>query len=252
VEIRTEYVNLSVSDGTSMRAYVARPRGTSSAAGLLVFQEAFGVNAHIRDVTERFAREGYLAIAPELFHRTGAGFEGAYDDFPAVMAHMRAMTPEGMDADSRAAYDWLRANDKAGSAAVAAIGFCMGGRAAFRASITLPLRCAASFYGGGIAPNQFYPQGLLDRAKDVRGPLLLVWGGRDKHIGPEQVRAVTDALRAAGKDFINVEFSEADHGFFCDARPSYHAVSAAQAWPLALAFLKARTSAHQQEAAGHS
>jgi carboxymethylenebutenolidase len=253
MEIRTEYVNLSVSDGTSMRGYVARPVGASGAsAGLLVFQEAFGVNGHIRDVTERFAREGYLAIAPELFHRTGAGFEGRYDDFPSVMTHMRAMTPDGLEADFRSAYDWLRANGKIGDAPVAAIGYCMGGRAAFRAAATLPLRCAVSFYGGGIAPNQFFPEGLLGRAKDVSGPLLLVWGGRDKHIGPDQVRAVTDALRAAGKDFINVEFSEADHGFFCDARPSHHAASAALAWPLTLAFLRAHTLARSQEAAAHS
>src|SRR5579862_2616685 len=85
MEIRTQHVDLAVSDGSSMRAYVAAP-AEGSAVGLMVFQEAFGVNAHIRDVTERFAREGYLAIAPELFHRTGPGFEGRYDDFTAVMA----------------------------------------------------------------------------------------------------------------------------------------------------------------------
>src|ERR1700681_2698698 len=115
MDIRTEYVTLPVNDGTSMRAYVAGP-ATPSTTGLLVMQEAFGVNAHIRDVTERFAREGYLAIAPELFHRTGAGFEGAYDDFPSVMGHMRALTGGGMEADFRAAYDWLLADDKAGNA----------------------------------------------------------------------------------------------------------------------------------------
>jgi carboxymethylenebutenolidase len=74
---QTEYVTLSVSDGTSTHAYVARPAGPVRAA-LLVFQEAFGVNAHIRDVTERFAREGYLAISPELFHRTAPGLEAGY------------------------------------------------------------------------------------------------------------------------------------------------------------------------------
>jgi carboxymethylenebutenolidase len=246
VDIRTQHVDLSVSDGTSMRAYVAAPVGTAAPAGLLVFQEAFGVNAHIRDVTERFAREGYRAIAPELFHRTGAGFEGRYDDFATVRQHMQALQEPAMEADFRAAYDWLRANNKGPNSAVAAIGFCMGGRVSFLASTVLPLQCAISFYGGGIAPNAFYSSGLLDRAKDVRAPLLLFWGGLDKHIGPEQMRAVTEALRAEGKAFANVEFSEADHGFFCDARPSYHAPSAAQAWPLALAFLREHTSARRQ------
>ena len=78
MEIRSEYVELKVSDGTTMQAWTARPVDSGSLPGLLVFQEAFGVNAHIRDVTERFAREGYLAISPELFHRTAPGLEAGY------------------------------------------------------------------------------------------------------------------------------------------------------------------------------
>jgi carboxymethylenebutenolidase len=238
MEIRTQHVELAVSDGSSMRAYVAMPNGGAT-VGLMVFQEAFGVNAHIRDVTERFGQEGYLAIAPELFHRTGPGFEGRYDDFTAVMAHMRPMTIEGMEADFRTTHDWLRSQNVKN---VAAVGYCMGGRSAFIASTILPLQCAISYSGGGIAPNQFYPSGLLGRAKDVGSPLLLFWGGLDKHITPDQVRAVTDALRAEGKDFASMEFSAADHGFFCDARASYNPKAAAEAWPLTLAFLKTQTA----------
>ena len=130
MEIHTEFVTVNVADGTSMRLYVARPTGARPARGLLVMQEAFGINAHIRDVTERFAREGFLAVAPELFHRTGAGFEGKYDDFPSAMAHMKELRDPSMEADFRAAYDWLRGNGIAGSSPIAAIGFCMGGRAA--------------------------------------------------------------------------------------------------------------------------
>jgi carboxymethylenebutenolidase len=240
MEIRTQSVDVSVSDGTSMRAYVAAPAGVAASAGLIVYQEAFGVNANIREITERFAREGYLAIAPELYHRTGAGFECRYDDFTSAMTHIRAMTIEGMEADFRATFEWLRANHQG---PIAAIGFCMGGRAAYISSTILPLQCAISFYGGGIAPNPFYPSGLLARAKDVGAPLLFFWGGQDKHITPDQVRTVTEALRAEGKDFASIEFSAADHGFFCDARASYNPQAAAQAWPLALAFLRVHTSA---------
>ncbi len=114
MEIHSEFVTANVADGTSMRLYVARPTGARPARGLLVMQEAFGVNAHIRDVTERFAREGFLAVAPELFHRTGAGFEGKYDDFGSAMAHMKELRDPAMEADFRAAYDWLRANGIAG------------------------------------------------------------------------------------------------------------------------------------------
>jgi carboxymethylenebutenolidase len=250
MDIKTEFVTLPVSDGTSMRVYIAGPAGSGAKPGLMVMQEAFGVNAHIRSVTERFAREGYVAIAPELFHRTAdPGFEARYDDFPSVMRHMQALRDPSMEADFKASHDWLRANGAGDNSS--AVGFCMGGRAAFLAALTLPLKCAVSFYGGGIAPGERGP-GLLGRVGDLRAPLLLFWGGLDKHIGPEQMRATTEALRAAAKSFVNVEFSEADHGFFCDARPSYNPAAAAQAWPLTLAFLKTNTSAREQGAAARS
>src|SRR5271169_3662732 len=94
----TEYVTLSVGDGTAMRAYVARPGAGQPSAAMLVFQEAFGVNPHIKDVAGRFARQGYLAIAPELFHRTAPGLEAAYTDFPAIMPHLQALTDKGLEA----------------------------------------------------------------------------------------------------------------------------------------------------------
>jgi carboxymethylenebutenolidase len=202
----------------------------------LVFQEAFGVNAHIRDVTERFAREGYHALAPELFHRTAPGFECAYGNFEGVMPHVRALKEQDLDADARAAYVWLRANVGAPEIPIACIGFCLGGRVSFLANSTLPVRAAISFYGAGIAPNPMTP-GSLNRARDLKAPQLFFWGGLDKHIRPEQTQSVTEALRKAGKPFVNVEFADADHGFFCDARPSYNPGAAHQAWALTRAFL---------------
>jgi carboxymethylenebutenolidase len=251
MEIDSEVVTTKVSDGTSMRLHVARPAGAAPARGLLVMQEAFGVNAHIRDVTERFAREGFLAVAPELYHRTGAGFEGRYDDFPSAQAHLRELRDPNMEADFRAAYNWLRANGLAAGSPIAAVGFCMGGRAAVLAAITLPLESAVSFYGGGIAPNPMNP-GLLSRMKDLKAPVLLFWGGRDQHITTEQKSAVVEALKAAGKNYVNVEFSEGDHGFFCDSRPSYNPMAAAQAWPLTMAFLNTYTAAQAQSSSARS
>jgi carboxymethylenebutenolidase len=240
MDITGEYVPVSVNDGTTMRAWTARPKEEGPHPGLLVLQEAFGVNAHIRDIAGRFAREGFVAVAPELFHRTGPGFEGRYDDFPGVMPHMKALNDASTAADLRAAFDWLR-GFLGEEMRISAIGYCMGGRAAFLAALTLPLAAAISYYGGGIAPNATNP-GLLGRASGIQAPLLFFWGGRDKHILPENVRAVTDALRAAGKNFVNVEISNADHGFFCDARASYSPAAALLAWPLTLAFLRAKSS----------
>lgn len=230
-KIATQKITLPVADGTSMNAYVARPEEQGKFPGMLVLQEAFGVNAHIRDITERMAREGYVAIAPELFHRSGPGFEGTYDNFAAAMPHMQAMTEAGQAADMRAAYDWLRANPQVSPDRIASIGFCMGGRASFLADATLPLQASISFYGGGIA------QTLLPRAGDLHAPILLFWGGLDKHIMPEHRRAVEDALTKAGKPYVNVTISYADHGFFCDARASYNAAAAGLAWKLTLQFL---------------
>ncbi|HTZ98818.1 MAG TPA: dienelactone hydrolase family protein [Candidatus Aquilonibacter sp.] len=231
VKIATQEITLQVSDGTSMNAYAAHPEAPGKVPGMLVLQEAFGVNAHIRDITERMAREGYVAIAPELFHRTASGFEGTYDNFPAVMPHIQALTEAGQAADIRAAYDWLRANRQVSADRVASIGFCMGGRASFLADALLPLQASISFYGGGIA------QALLPRAKDLHAPILLFWGGLDHHITQEHTRAVEDALKAAEKPYVNVTVSYADHGFFCDARASYNPAAAGLAWKLTLQFL---------------
>jgi carboxymethylenebutenolidase len=232
-KIVTEKVELSVADGTRMSAYVARPEHPGPHPGLLLFQEAFGVNHHIRDVSERFAREGYVVIAPELFHRTAPpGFEASYTDFASVTPHFQAVTPETAEADIRSAHHWLLSDGKIKAEEISSIGFCLGGKVSFLASTILPLRAAVSFYGGGIAPA------LLDRAAKVQAPLLLVWGGLDKHITPELRRSVTDALSAQKKIYVNAEFSRADHGFFCDERAAYEPHSARQAWALTLEFLR--------------
>ena len=235
-EIETLSVTLSVADGTSMPAYVARPTTGPVRAGLLVFQEAFGVNAHIRDVTDRFAREGYAAIAPALFHRTDPNFEGTYGDFAPVMPHMQAITEDGLAADIRAAYDWITDGSGSPVSAVGAIGYCLGGRVAFLADAVVPVHAAVSYYGGGIAPNPRAPQGLLHRVPELQAPLLLFWGGKDTHLPAEQTRQIDDALTEAGKAHTTVTFSEADHGFFCDVRASYNPHAAHQAWALTLAF----------------
>jgi carboxymethylenebutenolidase len=157
------------------------------------------------------------------------------------MDQIGALSDDGMAADLRAAHAWLVANGRRSNFQVAAVGFCMGGRAAILTGLTLPVACAVSFYGGGIAPNTNSP-GLLNRIGELQAPALFFWGGRDKHIGPDQIRAVTEALRKAGKNYINVEISDADHGFFCDARASYNPVAASQAWALVIAFLDTYTS----------
>jgi len=239
--ITSDKHTLAVADGSSMQAFVARPEEKGSFPGMLVFQEAFGVNAHIRDVTQRIAREGYVAIAPELFHRSAApGLEVRYDDFPSAMPHMKALTEQGLSDDVRATYEWLRDSTHVVPDRIGGIGFCMGGRVSFLANATIELSAAVSFYGGSIAPA------LLPRAANLHAPMLFFWGGLDKHIPQDQIRSVIDAVKAAGKPYINVEISDADHGFFCDARPSYNPVAAKEAWSLVVSFLEAHVKRSEE------
>lgn len=234
-ELSSGYVFVECADGTEMALYVARPSTPNNAPAIILLQEAFGLNGHMRTVAERCARAGYLTVAPELFHRSaGHGFAGSYDNFEAVMQHYQAVTDSGLDADLHAALHWLQADSQCDATRIAALGFCMGGRAAFVANAVLPLRAAVCFYGGGIAPT------YLPLATQQHGPLLLIWGGLDQLIDLQQRRAIGDSLRAAQKTFVEVEYSNADHGFFCDERASYNAAAAAEAWALTLAFLHNR------------
>lgn len=226
-----KYENLSVSDASSMRAYVAYPEGAKNLPAALVFQEAFGVNAHIRDITRRVALEGYYAIAPELYHRSGAGFEGSYTEFTAVRPHMQAMTRAGLEADIMATYEWIRQQSgQVNIHNVVSVGFCMGGRVSVHASSLLPLKAAASFYGGGIMDS------IADRIENVQSPLMLCWGGLDQHITKEKIEPLLQALDTHKKTYIHSVFSNADHGFFCDVRSSYQPQAAQTAWSMLKAF----------------
>src|SRR6185437_15324990 len=138
MQIEREKVTLKVDDGTQMAAYVSRPNGGKKLPGIIVLQEAFGVNSHIRDVTERLAGEGYVAIAPELFHRTAPGFEGDYTNFKAVMPHMKALTIPAEEADVHAAHDWLQSQTDVDHSKLFSVGFCMGGRISVLANTILP------------------------------------------------------------------------------------------------------------------
>ena len=223
-------VTLSVADGTEMRAYSAFPSSTGPVAGIILLQEAFGVNHHIRSVADRLAAAGYAVIAPELFHRTAApGQEFAYSDFGSAMPHYSAINNEDLTADLQASYDWLQSQPLVMTDKIGSIGFCLGGRVSFLANAVLPLAAVVSYYGGGTHL-------LTDRAKDLHAPQLFFWGGLDAHISKEHIAEVTDAVAAAGKPFINTVISYADHGFHCDERPSYHPQAAAEAWALTLAF----------------
>jgi carboxymethylenebutenolidase len=227
----TKKISLKVSDATEMGAYVSMPEGKGPFPGVIVFQEAFGVNQHMRNVCDRIAQEGYVAIAPALFHRSAGDSEFGYGDFSVVMPHFQAITPEGLAADVTACYDWLKKQPEVMHDKLGTIGFCLGGRVSFIANTILPFAACVSYYGGGL-------QALADKAADTKAPHLFFWGGLDKHILPEHVDTIVSAMNKAEKPFINVVFSYADHAFSCDDRPNYNADAAKEAWAMAMAFFK--------------
>jgi carboxymethylenebutenolidase len=213
-----------------MQAYTSAPTSGEKRPGIILLQEAFGVNHHIRSVADRLAAAGYVVIAPELFHRTAApGFEIPYTDFPSAAPHFHGITPEGLTTDLQAAYGWLQAQDNVQTDKIGSIGFCLGGRVSFFANTVLPLAAAVSYYGGGTHT-------LANRAAELHAPHLFFWGGQDKYIPKEQVDAITAALDAAGKPYISTVISYADHGFHCDERASYNADAAHEAWALTLTY----------------
>jgi carboxymethylenebutenolidase len=224
---------VSVPDGSSMDVYTAFPDGTGPLPAIIVLQEAFGVNSHIRNTSERLCSEGYAVVAPDLFHRTAKRVEIAYADFAANMSHFQAITTEGLEADLTACADWLKTQGQVKAGRLGAIGFCLGGRVAFLANIILPLQAAVSYYGGRT-------EQYADRADRLQGPHLFFWGGLDKHITTDQINMVMDAVKNAGKAYTDVRISYADHGFNCDERSSYNPEAAAEAWAHTLAFLANR------------
>jgi carboxymethylenebutenolidase len=229
-----KYVNLKVADGTDMEAYTAIPEDAigKTNPGLILLQEAYGVNHHIRDMADRFAAQGFVVIAPELYHRTAPPyFEGSYTNFEGVRSHGAAMTLEGNEADLKAAYHWLSHHELVNPENIFSIGYCMGGRISFLANATLPVKAGVSYYSGYISK-------VADKAGSVNGRHLFFWGGLDKHIGQDQIDTITNAMDEAGKEYINVKISYADHGFNCDERDSYNEKAAKEAWALTLAFFR--------------
>jgi carboxymethylenebutenolidase len=224
-------IELTTADGV-MDFYEVTPDRDALGA-IIVIQEAFGVNEHIQDVTRRFAAAGYHAVAPALFHRAGGGTAG-YDDFAKVMPLFEGVNDDGILSDVDATIAHLEA---AGfeRGKIGIVGFCFGGRVTFLVAARRTLGAAVGFYGGGIAAAGGLPFApLIDESATLQTPWLGLFGDLDKGISVENVEALRAALGDAPVDADVVRYADADHGFHCDVRASYHAESAADGWRRAL------------------
>ena len=221
-----QFIHLKAPDGFAVPAYLAQPAGKAKAA-IVVIQEIFGVNLHIQAVTDRFAAQGYLAIAPAMFERVTPGVNLGYqpEDMAAGMGLKAAATDlpvPGVMQDIQAAIDYA-ATQSGGKVGV--IGFCWGGLLTWQSACTLSgISAAAPYYGGGMtAPSEV--------ARQPTCPVMCHFGEKDHYIPMDGVHAF-----AAAQHAVTVHTYDADHGFNCDQRGSYNEVAATLARARTLAF----------------
>ena len=209
--------------------YLALPPA-GSGPGLVLFQEIFGVNAHIRAVARQYALDGFVVLAPDMFwrhaERVDLGYEG--EDRQRGVALAAAQKPDELVADLTTAVAALRARTETAGRKTGAIGYCMGGRLAYTAAALAGVDAAVAYYGGGIHKQ-------LELAARISCPVQFHYAGHDDHIPPEAVQSVREAMAGKGAE-VHV-YPGSMHGFNCWARGAYHAPSAALAHGRSLAFL---------------
>jgi carboxymethylenebutenolidase len=217
----SERVRLTAADGHELEAYVARPQ-EEPIAGLVVVQEIFGVNQHIRSVADSYARDGFLAVAPALFDRyergVDLGYEGA--DMQKAMSFFPRLDIDAAVRDTAAALDYARTQSEKTSGV---IGYCFGGTIAWLAATRLNPDAAVGYYGGRIG---------VFAGEQPHCPVMLHFGLKDQHIPKEEV----DKIAAAHPE-VEIYWYDAGHGFNCDARASFDPGSAKLARARSLEFL---------------
>lgn len=218
----SEHVKLQASDGHELDAYVAHPAG-EPIAGLVVVQEIFGVNPHIRSVADGYAKDGFLAVAPALFDRYERGLELGYEgaDMQKAMSLIPGLNLDHALKDTAAAIEYAR---RQAGKKVGVIGYCFGGTIAWLAAARPGVDAAVGYYGGQIAK-------FAD--EHPKAPIMLHFGKLDQHIPKQSI----DAVQAAHPQ-VPVFWYDAGHGFNCNDRASYNAEAAKLARERSLEFLK--------------
>ncbi len=215
-------------------AYLAYPSTPGIYPGIVVLQEIFGVNAHIRSCTERIAREGYVAIAPALFERVAPGYESGYTSEDVEIGRHYAWGQTKANellSDIQAAINYLKTLPNVKKEGFGCIGFCFGGHVAYLAATLPDIKATASFYGARITTTT--PGGgdiTLSRTSEIKGTLYAFFGMEDASIPAEQINQIEASLEKYRIPSRVFRYDGADHGFFCDHRKSYNPVAANDAW----------------------
>jgi len=227
MDVTSSTLQLNTPDG-KMDAYVAQPKEGGSYPGIVVLMEAFGLNDHIKKVTERIAQEGYVAIAPDLYHRESERLV-PYSDLQKAVGIMNRLQDAKVMDDVGAAIAHLKSQSNVKAGAIGVTGFCMGGRFTYLAAAhyNKDVKAAVPFYPGGVPMGNPSP---LSRTGEIKCPIYLFFGGKDPLIPQEHVDKITAELTNKKVNFQIKVYPDATHRFFCDERPSYHPDSAKDAW----------------------
>lgn len=229
--IQTQTVKVPARD-TEIDAYLAVPEAEGNFPGVVVIQEVFGVNIHIREVTERLAKQGYIAIAPAFYQRSAPGYETGYspEDLEQGRSHAMQTTVDQLLGDIQATIRYLRTLPHL-KPVFGCIGFCFGGHVTYLAATLPEITAAASFYGAGIPIRTFGPgEPTITRTPEIKALLYCFFGREDPLIPQEHTMAIESALRKHQIPHQIFRYEGAGHGFFCDHRPDYNPTAAADAW----------------------
>lgn len=231
LNIKTSAVTIPNKD-LQIAAFLAQPDSSEQFPAIIVFQEIFGVNAHIREVTTRLAQAGYVAIAPALYQRFAPGFETGYTaaDIEIGRHYKSKTTASQLLSDTKAAIVYLQTLPAVQSDRIGTIGFCFGGHVAYLAATLAEIKATASFYGAGITtmtPGGGEP--TLSRTCEITGTIYTFFGEQDTSISLQEIAQIEAELQKYQVPHQVFRYP-ADHGFFCDQRSSYQSRAATDAW----------------------
>jgi carboxymethylenebutenolidase len=233
--IKTDTTGLTAGDakvavaGGDMPIYYARPAGVANPPVILVAQEIFGLHEYIKDVTRRLGKLGALAVAPDYYFRKGDLTK--ISEMPALFPIVNAKTDDELFADLDATVAWAKSQG-GNTDRLGIMGYCRGGRTVWRYSTHNPsLKAGVAFYGSlADPPSATMPTNAIASAKDVKEPVLGLYGAEDAGIPVDQVKQMEAALKAAGKTAEFKIYPGAPHGFHADYRPSYRKEAAEDGW----------------------
>jgi carboxymethylenebutenolidase len=235
-DLRAETTTFVGHGGDTVEAYLAQPLDRRARGGVVVVHHMPGYDEGTLEITRRFAAHGYAAICPNLYSREAPGADP--DDAAAAARAAGGVPDERLVGDVAGAAAFLRSLP-ASNGRVGVIGYCSGGRQAFLAACSVDLDAAVDCYGGfvvGTPPEDDGRAPLVDRAGDLRCPLLGLFGAEDRRPSPAETRILEQALTGAGKPFEFHTFDGAGHGFFATERPGYRPEAAKAGWQRIWAF----------------